>query len=333
MSSASFLLQPFQGDEAESNQKYRVSWRPSLLSELARHAYPVHENGLLGIALDAAEFATFNPVPFVRLAQPIAPGAAGTAGAWSNFKHVNSEFELQQQSEALAVRSILANLGETPRELLRDPVTRRYYNDLALILRTLDAHYKPVTRQELLNGIDVLSIKYNRAKDFKAFVTTHRQMHNTFAAAGQPLSELDKIKYLSAAVEYDADIRACIHLYYTSVPELAGQTFDNLASRIVSIVNNKPPSSPINEFVAATVMTSSPNIASEIEALRKENSEIKKQLQNVQQRRSRSYCWTHGSVTGNHNSQTCRYPADGHIRDATFKNQLGGKAPTLPNRK
>lgn len=332
MSSANFLLQTFTGDEPNSNQEYRVSWRPSLLSELARHAFPIHRHGLLGIALGAVEYSTFNPNPFVRLLQPVPPGANGTAGAWSNFKHLNAEFESQQQSEALAIRSILSSLGETPRELLRDPVTRRYYDNLALILHTLDTHYKPVTRQELLDGINLLSTRYNRAKDFKAFLTTHRQMHNTFATAGQPLSELDKIKYLSAAVDFDSDIRSCIHLYYTSVPELANQTFDNLASRIESLMANKP-SSSINEFLAATVVTPNHNIATEIEELRKENSEIKRLLQGVQQRRQRNYCWTHGSVIGNHNSQSCRYPAEGHIREATFKNQMGGKMSPSVSRK
>jgi hypothetical protein len=64
----------FQGDEAEANNMYRVNWRPALLSELSRHAFPVHQHGLLGVALGNVEYATYSPNPFVaRVAPPPTP--------------------------------------------------------------------------------------------------------------------------------------------------------------------------------------------------------------------------------------------------------------------
>ena len=46
---------------------------------------------------------------------------------------------------------------------------------------------------------------------------------------------------------------------------------------------------------------------------------------------SKSYCWTHGfRVSRKHNSQTCKKPAEGHQRDATATNRMGGSTAGLP---
>ena len=42
-------------------------------------------------------------------------------------------------------------------------------------------------------------------------------------------------------------------------------------------------------------------------------------------RKERNYCWTHGfKVSRNHNSMTCRFPKEGHQRQATATNIMGG---------
>ena len=45
--------------------------------------------------------------------------------------------------------------------------------------------------------------------------------------------------------------------------------------------------------------------------------------QNNQNNQTRNrYCWTHGACS--HTSKHCRYKADGHIDDASFKDKKGG---------
>jgi hypothetical protein len=42
--------------------------------------------------------------------------------------------------------------------------------------------------------------------------------------------------------------------------------------------------------------------------------------------KSKRYCWTHGlSVSSNHNSDNCRDPGEGHKKEATRDNTMGGK--------
>jgi hypothetical protein len=264
---SNFLLQNFQGDEPDSNKVYRNVWRPTLVSELSRHAFPVHPHGLLGMALGAIEYQTFDPHPFVRRAAPLHPGPAGTAAQWSFYKDIKTDFDTQEQAEALAVRTIIASLGDTPKELLRDPVTRRYITNLPQILEILDLHYMVVTRQELLHGINTLSERYSPTRDFKGYLTSHRQLHNTFAHAGQPLSEMDKVKYLSAGVDFDPELKSCINLYFTTVPDLGAQNFTDLALRIERLMANRP-SPTVNEFVGAAMIPS--NVLAENESLKSE---------------------------------------------------------------
>jgi hypothetical protein len=320
--SPSFQISPFKGDEAEANRIYRDTWRPALLSELSRHAFPIHAHGLLGLALTAVEYATYDPNPFVPKVAPPHPGAAGTAAQWSNYKDLKTDYESQEQAEAAAVGVTLANLGDTPRELLRDPVTRRIINNLGRIMITLDAHYGNVTRQELLDCLNCLSERHSSAKDFRAYVTSQRQLHNTFAQAGQPLSEMDKVKYLSLGVEGDPEARICIRMYFTAVPALAAQNFNDLALRIDSMMANRPPPT-VNEFMGASVTpnTSTTKLISENESLRAELAEIRQMLRS--QQRPKSYCWSHGPCS--HSSAGCVQTAAGHVREATMQNKMGGR--------
>jgi hypothetical protein len=205
--------------------------------------------------------------------------------------------------------------------LLRDPVTRRFISDLPLIIQTLDLHYLVITRQELLDSINALSERYTAAKDFRAYITKQRQIHNTFAQAGQPLSEMDKVKYLSAGVDHDLDARGCIQLYFAAVPDLAGQNFNDLAQRINRMMANKPPST-LNEFIGAASNISMAKLISENEELRAELIEIRRMLK--PQQPQKSYCWTHGPC--GHTSAQCVQTATGHMREATIQNRMGGRS-------
>jgi hypothetical protein len=44
--------------------------------------------------------------------------------------------------------------------------------------------------------------------------------------------------------------------------------------------------------------------------------------QQLQRKNTRYYCWTHGACA--HTSQFCNYPAEGHQKEATFANTMGG---------
>jgi hypothetical protein len=322
-----FNIALFAGDEANSNSIYRDQWRPALIAELSRHAFPVHPHGLLGFALGAIEYLTFDPNPFVAIDRPDQPAPGATASAWSLYNDNNANYAKQEQAKALAAGSITSNLGTAPLELIRDPVTRRFQTDLATILQVLDQHYLVVTRQELLDGRNALLVRYNPTKDFKAHLGKHRQLHNTFAHSLQPLSELDKIQFLVSSVDFDSEVKAAVQMYFTAVPNLAQQTFQGLAGRLTLLMANRP-SAGVNEF--ANAATTPPSHGSGVRHQRDlvaENEELRKELRDLKRslkpKRPNRYCWSHGLC--GHDSSYCRQPHPGHKNSATATDKMGGK--------
>jgi hypothetical protein len=92
---------------------------------------------------------------------------------------------------------------------------------------------------ELLNCCRALAERYGAAMD----ITRHRQIHHTFAHAQQPISELDKMKYLCEALEHDPGVQTCIQLYFTATPALEAQNFSNLATQVQNFIANRSASS------------------------------------------------------------------------------------------
>ncbi len=206
-------------------------------------------------------------------------------------------------------------------------MTRRVYTDLRTIIQTLDQHYLVVTRQELFQGANQLSERYNPiSMEFKAFITRHRQLHSTFAAAGQEISELGKIQYLTTATDHDPALRDCSNMYFTAVPKLSDQRFNDLATRLINIIANRP-SQGTNDFAGAVQSTTQ----SDIEALRREVIELQRQLRAKPQLngvpKPKCYCWTHGSCA--HSSAECNSRANGHKPEASFNNRMGGSSKRL----
>jgi hypothetical protein len=209
----------------------------------------------------------------------------------------------------------------------------------------MDNNYLEVTRQELIEATNTLMERYSPTRDFKAHLTKHRQIHFTFQQAGQPLSEMDKVRHLAASVENDQEARSCIQMYFTAFPNLAGQNFNGLATRLDTMMANRPPptvaeflgastspfTSTSHEYLGASMSssTSASQLAQENDRLRRELQEIRNALKT--QRQPKAYCWTHGPC--GHESKQCVERAEGHKEEATFKNRMGGRSRNPYQRK
>jgi len=226
MSLRTFFLPPFAGDGPHSSEEYRNKFRPLLLSELERHAQPTHEFGLVGMAVDDVEWATYSEAPFAPLNRPPQPAANASAMAWNIYQEDRGNYEKQQSAVSLAVGTIVDSLGPTALALIVNPVTTRYSSDLRFILTSLDAQYRAITRQELIMARSTLSARYDPSSDFKTHVTKHRQIHSTYVSAAQSLSQNDKISFLVESMEHDEGAKAAIRHYFNNFPLMASQTFD-----------------------------------------------------------------------------------------------------------
>jgi hypothetical protein len=320
MSRDKFYLSPFTGDDANSNVIYRDHWRPTLMAELSKHAYPTHEYGLVGFATQPVEYATYTLAPFVPLGEPVEPPMGSVADDWSRFRNRQEKFERQEDAYNVAVRAILANLGETPLETVRDNITRRFETNLREIISRLDAQYLIVTRQELISARETLVERYDSAKSFRAHVTKHRQVHNMHEMANQTMPEIDKIHCLAQSLVADADVKICLAQYFAATPDIRNQSFNDISTLIETLMANRP-TNPNNEFALMAARTSSDEAGRELAALRKEILELKK-ASRPKSHFIASYCWTHGHC--GHAGADCRSPARGHVNEATGTNRHGG---------
>ena len=324
-----FFITPFSGDDAAANEVYRESWRPSLMLELARQASPPHEHGLLGLAVTPGEYATYTATAFAVLDPPAEPPNGSDADTWARHNARKGAYERQEHAYKLAVGAILANLGTAAKELLRERVHRRYNCNLREIIEILDANFLPVTRQELLNAERTLDARYSTSVSFRAHSARQMKTHQKFAEAGQPLSELDKIRHLCTSVEDNQEVKPTIQLYFTNNPRLAEQHFADLSARIEAAFDNLH-ANPANEFANLSTSKIHPGMESlqlEIDRLRKENEHLRSANPRVKGRGNRrefspAYCWTHGMC--GHDGTQCCTPGVGHDKDAKVGDRKGG---------
>ncbi len=120
----------------------------------------------------------------------------------------------------------------------------------------------------------------------------------------------------------------------TATKEELAQAFAEITELRSALTNLSPNIQANNQAAAAQPGTSQ---ITELQELvikqQKDIEELKGKLQKKKRPRkpcSGNYCWTHGfRVWGDHTSMTCRRPAEGHKREATKDNMMGGSSETI----
>jgi hypothetical protein len=121
---------------------------------------------------------------------------------------------------------------------------------------------------------------------------------------------------------------------YHSANADVGQTEDQLAKATIGALSNLATATAVGRGVVATITEANAHLVKQLEdnsnELRELNALIKKE--HVEKRGQRSfnpspknYCWTYGYKVGNtHTSLSCNLPRQGHKREATQANNMGG---------
>lgn len=313
-------LENFSGEEANSNAYYRETWRPSLLIELMRLANPPHPFGLLGYAIDAEEYTNYTALPFQPMAEPIVPDIGSDSDTWSRYNLNSKLFNQQESGKSAAVGCIVSRLGETAREVIRDPISRRFHQDLGQIMIALDRQFLGINHQDLEKGMEKLREKYNIKTKINAHVAKHQVIHKLFLDSGNPFNEKNKNDFLVGSVSFDSELNDAIRLFYLRYPDIRDQTFDRLKETVIAAANNRRLPVIENEYANLTTGVSRiDKLEAEIASLRAENNKLKSQKS---PKITKQYCFTHGAT--NHSSRDCFRPGDGHKREATFEDTMGG---------
>ena len=315
---------------------YRESWCPTLLVELKRLANPPHLFGLLGFAITQEEYASYTVVVFQPLPEPAIPVIGSDADTWQRYNLLALSYRQQETAKSTVVGCIISRLGPTAREVIRDPLTGRYSQDLGDIMEALDRQFLTITHQELENGKSALKEKFNQRGKMSAHVAKHLMIHKLFADSGNPINTKDKNDLLAESVSYDPEIADAIKSYYHIYSNIADQTFNRLKTTIVAASENRRTPMVENEFASAVKgIDKYAEMEARLNEVIRENARLNQLLSRTtaqsagQHQRSPSstlfpprYCWSHGK--GNHVGRDCFTPKEGHKNEATLENTMGG---------
>ena len=286
------------------------------------------ENGLLGFCVTDEQWAALPGVttpdadnpgnfivanrPTVVFAQPPEHGAlAATLKQYQIAFRRNSAI-----SEALRMlqNSIIASLPDTDIDELSDPTMGLVSVTSIQILQHFRARYGIFLATDFGSFRRTLEETIG-SRTFAEVAAAHRLIHEQFGTANQNLSEIDKCRYLRAAIASNVAMSTAVTSYLTTHPQIIQQTFAGLTAHITEQAPNFVITP--NDFgyaastIAATDSTTdyfeSSAFATFLDkrisaALPKHNkSHPHKDL-------PRSYCFTHGY--NSHSSDKCRKMAN-----------------------
>jgi hypothetical protein len=113
-----------------------------------------------------------------------------------------------------------------------------------------------------------------------------------------------------------------------------GQTDDQMADTTIGALANLATSTATDRGIIATLTEASSRLAIQLEDRSNKLKEIKALLKKERAGRKGqktfypspdNYCWTHGyKVANSHTSHICNYPKNGHKREATNADNMGG---------
>jgi hypothetical protein len=121
---------------------------------------------------------------------------------------------------------------------------------------------------------------------------------------------------------------------YHSTNAAVGQTEDQLSEATIGALANLATATAADRGVVATLTEVNTRLVKQLEDNSNELRELKALIkkERVEKRGQRSfnpspnnYCWTHGYKVGDtHTSLSCNLPKQGHKREATRANNMGG---------
>jgi hypothetical protein len=121
---------------------------------------------------------------------------------------------------------------------------------------------------------------------------------------------------------------------YHSANAAVGQTEDQLAEATIGALDNLSTATAADQGVVVTLTDANACLVKQLEDKSNELQELKALIrkERVEKRGKCSfnpspnnYCWTHGYKVGNtHTSLSCNLPKQGHKREATRANNMGG---------
>ena len=318
-------LPDIKASTRQSMQAFLRATNTAFGSRCQEHLGP---NGLLGFCVSEAQWAMLpgNAVvdpenegeiiiadrPTIIFTPPPELGALA-----ANLKQY--EITLRRNSaisEALRVlkNAIISNLPDADRNELSDP----FFGLVSISCQQLLDHLRERYGTFLASDFDAFRTEHNAKigmRTFSELSAQHRLIHVQFSSANQGLSEVDKCRYLRAAIGSNISYTTATTSYLTAHPHIAQQTFLGLVDHITEQAPNFVPV-PIDLGYAASLSATIDTTPAYLESaafaayLDKRISAAlpnKVKANNQGNSSNRPYCFKHGY--NSHSSVQCRQMA------------------------
>ena len=250
--------------------------------------------------------------PIIVFAPPPELGAAA-----ANLKQYEIIFRRNSAiSEALRVltNAIISSLPDADKNELSDP----FFGLVSISCQQLLDHLRERYGTFLASDFDAFRNELNTKIELRTFselAAQHRLIHVQFLSANQGLSEVDKCRYLRAAIGSNISYTTAITSYLTAHPHIVQQTFSGLVNHITEQAPNfTPVPTDIGYAAAASVDTDitpsyleSAAFAAYLDKKISAALPIKAKQNNQSNPAKRSYCFKHGY--NSHSSAQCRQMA------------------------
>lgn len=265
---------------------------------------------------DASPFAAIIP-PIQPPIPPPAPGAAATAQEMTMFTLGTKEWRKHCTELNDFVAALITALPEAVIQHLEGPnhATPLYTLTLVQLMDALRAEYG------LLRASDLDILRAQLLEPFVVdthlvanFVQNHTRIHQILANNGALMSDNSKNHALRLSLQPSGAFTVCFAVFDAQNPILANQTWALFSAAVIRHILPVSITTTVAGYAAAAAgpaITPSPSafIRDLIAA-------------------GYHFCYTHG--TGNHSSETCRFPNHSHNRAANFHDLCGSTASLAP---
>ena len=287
------------------------------------------EHGLLGFAMSTERFTALTED---GVHQPhVHPGVLppGSSVAQTATHKYNAELcENEQVRLKASKKAIIASLGAEPLGIITEATHGTRRRTIMAVLDMLRDQYGTLTAADLKHQKLLLLVPYQPGTPIRDYMRQQRNVHNVCTAAGQALSNADKVDALRQGVKHVPAFADSVKHFTNTVPTVAAQTFEALATLLGQAEDNGDPHPTTGTAGYSAASTSTQDVFSMATVSKMVTDAVTKALkeQSLNQRSKSTepllYCWTHGP--GRHSSQDCKQPKEGHVNTATNGDRKGG---------
>lgn len=351
----------------QPRQQFRLFYRAAIAAYGAA-CTTVYDHGLLGFIVNDTQWAQLpgnvvpnaNPdlpdeiLPRPTITIPATPAANASALTIKVWERRLADNVLVTDNLRSLKAQLIASVQPADIIILHDPFFGLLNVPTLAIMAHLTELHGTLNRSDFAHLRLQLSLPMPSNESLQDFIGTHQLLHDQFAEAQQPLSELDKCHHFREAVKTLPHINHAIDSYLVAHPLVGAQNYRDLTTHTLNQAPNFTPTAAAMGYAAITTTNNSTFEADGISAVlhssafaalltaavkaatpphsrnpRTRNSNTKRNLP-VIPKTDRVYCFHHGY--GGHHSSDCRYMSTNDFsvaqRTATEHTALSGASTT-----